>query len=153
MSCHSKKYITSLKEDDFCDICERCSKCGIIIQANHTCNTWNGNNNSYNLKSRKKDKIRNNYSKRVSMYNQNTTIYQSIKFQKNFCQKKSVGTQTETILTASNTTQTNDDFNNYINLNDKEIYRKLIKNLVEKMAQNKILLTKLHMLCANLQIK
>lgn len=152
MSCHSKKYIKSLKEDDFCDICERCSKCGIIIQANHTCNTWNGNNNSYNLKSRKKDKIRNNYSKKISMYNQSTTIYQSIKFQKNFCQKKSVSTQTET-TTTSNATQTNDDFNNYINLNDKEIYRKLIKNLVEKMTQNKILLTKLHMLCANLQIK
>lgn len=129
---------------------EKCRKYGVMRTINYTCTKWPVQQRSKELISHTGSKTKENYSynnsKVILTRSQSTTMFESM-----IVEKKSVGTQTEEILSSS--TPEEAEICNNINLNGNMSYGELFKIVAEKIEQKRQLLFRLNNLCWKLRLQ
>ncbi|KAK9305214.1 hypothetical protein QLX08_003656 [Tetragonisca angustula] len=129
---------------------EKFRKYGVMRTINYTCTKWPIQQRSKELSSYTGSKTKENYScnnsKVILTRSQSTTMFESMIFE-----EKSVGTQTEGILSSS--TPKKAEICNNINLYENMSYGELFKIVAEKIEQNRQLLFRLKNLCWKLRIQ
>ncbi|CAD1479312.1 unnamed protein product, partial [Heterotrigona itama] len=111
---------------------EKCRRYGVIRTINYTCTKWPQRKMELNshTRSKAKENYSSNNSKVILTRSQSTAMFESMIFG-----KKSVGTQTEEILSSSKPTEA--EIYNNINLNENMSYGELFKIVAEKIEQNR----------------
>ena len=124
---------------------EKCRR----YEMNYTRAKWPVLQVSKELNSRTRSKAKKNYSCNSNIIltrSQSTTMFESMIFE-----KKSVGTQTEEILSTSTPKKT--EIYNNTNLDENMSYGELFKIIAEKIEQNRQLLFRLNNLCWKLRLQ